>query len=437
DVGFAFQVAPESGAVIARDTTMQFDFNHLNDEESEQEITRILFTKTDVKITVETYDKTYPKGFLVITVQLPGTNDSIVIDASEQGTTVTPKQNLEVKLNTQATTTYNVKFRITGDGTTSIGTNDRINISIAFTESDYVVYGHFYYNDGKRHMQPYSVDLFSYLPEGCELRFFAPSFKFDVYNNIGIPFIFDIDTIFSSEHGGDAQSGHRVELVTGNVIKRAESFGDLSHSAITIDNTSFPDGNASSIFNTALTSISASYIFRAPERGSSHVTTEDQFISSDSYMRMTASAQLPIWLDTGSVIAYADTLDGIDIEDYDYITNAELLFTYTSQLPLSFDVTITLLDADLRPVDVTKSNKYFYQIKAASVGSEGEVSKPEEGEFSIEYDNDVINELKKAKHLKVSVKAKGATPNSKIKITNNDKLSIKVKLRTEGGLTVK
>jgi hypothetical protein len=435
DVGFDFQVAPTQGAVIAQDTTMTFDFNNLNND-SEQEINSLLFRKTDIKVTVNTYGKTYPEGFLVITLQLPGTNDSIVIDASK-GSFVEPKQNLKVLLNKEQTTEYSVKFKITGDGTTTIATNDRINIAIAFTNSDYIVYGYFYYNDGKKQMQPYSVDLFSYLPEGCDLRFFAPSFKFDVSSNIGIPFIFDIDTIISHEYGESDPKYVSVSLSENNVIARADSLGDLECSSIAVDKTSFPDGNASSIFNTKLTSIGASFSFRAPEIGNS-LAAKEQFISSDSRLTMTANAQLPIWLDAGSVVAYADTLDGIDIEDYDYITDAKLLFAYTSYLPMGFAITITLLDEQMNPIAVAEPDKYAYEIKAAPVDGDGGViqSNPTQGEFSIEYKNDVISDLKKAKHLVVNVKAKGATPGSKIKITNNDKLSIKVGLRTEGGLTV-
>ena len=284
--------------------------------------------------------------------------------------------------------------------------------------------------------------MFSYLPEGTSLRFFAPSFKFNVSSNMGIPFIFDLDSIASTsyEDGVDVPKSVRVSLTKDSVIARADDPEAEASSIITVDNTSFPDLNASDIFKTTLRSINASYTFRAPERGSL-LASEEQFIDSRSRIRMTASAQLPIWLDKGSVITYADTLDfdSLDEEDYDYITNADLIFTYTSCLPIGFDVTITLLDKNKSVIAVANPDKYKYEIKAAPVDDDGRVNQnnPLKDEFRIGYDSSLIDDLKKAKHLKIDVKAVGATPNSKIKIADSDKLSIKVGLRTEGGLTVK
>jgi hypothetical protein len=439
-VGFDVSLTPQAGEVIMQETEQDFDFNSLNSDHSVQKINRLLFKQTTIEVKVNTHNKDYPPGFLVVTVHLPGTKDSIVIDVSNKSISQ-PKTNLEVQLNSATQATYAVKFKITGDGSTQIATNDKIGVSIEFTKSDYIVYGHFYYNEGKNiKMEPYKVDLFSYLPEGTSLRFFAPSFKFNVTSNMGVPFIFDMDTIASTYYGASTPSYAKVDMRKDTVIARAGALGESASSTITLDNTSFSGSStASDIFTTALTSIGASYAFRTPGSGDPLAEAE-QFIASDSWLKMTASAQLPIWLDKGSVIAYADTLefDDIDIEDYDYITNAVLLFTYTSYLPLGFDVTITLLDKNKSAISVANPNRYSYAIEAAPVDDDGNVNpgNPEAGEFSIEYDRSVIDDLKKTKYLKISVKASGATQNSKIKITDNGKLSVKVGLRTEGGLTV-
>ncbi|MDR2814890.1 MAG: hypothetical protein LBB79_09620 [Prevotellaceae bacterium] len=433
NVGFSVGITPHKDEVIEQDTTMAFDFNNLNDDNSSQEISRILFKKTNVKVTVDTYGKSYPAGFLVITMPLPGTTDSIVIDASTDS--VYPKENLTVKMGNNAVTSYTTRFKITGNGTTEIAASDMINITVAFTESDYVVYGHFYYNDGERLSEPYEINLFDFMPEGTDLRFFAPSLKFNLSSNIGIPFIFDMDTITSTIHGEANPKHIKVTLNKNNVVYPADAPEKEAVSVITIDNSSFPNNNASDIFSTGVSSIAAAYTFRAPERGDS-LADKEQFIASNGKLKLTASIQMPFWLDTGSVIAYADTLDGIDVEDFDYITNASLIFTYTSRLPIGFDVTIALLDERKREIAVEKPDKYRYQIEAASVDGNGVVSNPKKGEFSINYDSSIINDLKKAKHLVIRVKATGATPNSKIKITDNDGLTIKAGLRTEAGFQV-
>jgi hypothetical protein len=431
---FGGELTPPSGSVVERTDTMEFDFNALNDDPSTQEIKKILFRSTEVEVRVNTYNKTYPEDFLLITMQIPGASDSIVIDASRTFSKET-KTNLEIKMNKEKSTPYTIKFKITGDGTTSIATSDSINISITFKNSDYVVYGHFYYTEGKKQMDPYKVDLLSYLPEGTKLRFYAPSFKFKASSSIGVPFIFDLDAITSYAHGSPP-THVKANLLKDSVIFGATEVGKTASNTIIVDASSFPDGNASEIFTTEVDSISATYAFRAPERGSTLAEAE-QFIVRDSKMSLTASVQLPLWLDTGSVIAYADTLDGIDVEEYDYITNAKLIFACTSRLPLEFGVTVTLLDKDRKEIVVTQPDKYHYTISAAEVDGSGDVSQPKESEFSISYEGSVIDDLKKAKYLKISVKAKGATRNSRIKITSSDKLSIKASLRVEGGLTVK
>ncbi|MDR1022510.1 MAG: hypothetical protein LBL94_04455 [Prevotellaceae bacterium] len=431
--GFNFTAKPSAGSVMEKDTTMTFDFNNLNDDGEVQEITRILFKETTIKVKVNTFDANYKKDFMVITMQIPGTTDSIVIDAS-QASSSEKKINLEIRMDKEDKINYKVKFKVTGDGESEISTEAKIDISIAFEDSEYAVFGYFYYNDGKKQMQPYHVNLFSYLPEGTDFRFFAPSFKFDVTSNIGIPFIFDLDTLTSYSHDESEPTHVKINMGGSNIINRAPTLGSSATSAIVIDKDKFPGGNASAIFKTSLDSISAAYAFKVPERDNS-TDQEEQFIESGSWMRMTASAQMPFWLDGGSVIAYADTITGIDLSAAnDYITSAALIFTYTSNLPLGFEVTITPLDENMRPIEVSSPDKYRYNIKAAPVDGDGAVSSPLKGTFNIDYDKSVAGEMKKAKHLKINVKAKGVTPDAKIKIADTNGLEIKVELRAEGGV---
>jgi hypothetical protein len=436
NVGFD-AMTPRPGFTIQHEATVPFDFNSLNQNNTVQEITRILFQETSIKVSVNTYGKNYPKGFLVMTMQIPGTTDSIVIDPF-YASIDHRKTNLMIYVNKAQTTDYKIKFKITGDGITPIALDDMINISISFDEdSKYVVYGYFYYNDGNPQMQPYHVNLFSYLPEGTDLRLYAPSIKFNVTSNIGIPFIFDLGSITSYLHGEQQPRVVATHLVKDSVIHRARDLVVAANSTITIDTSTFPNNNASDIFNTKLDSISTAYTFRAPMRGSSLIDTVEQFIASDSWMKLTASIQMPFWLDAGSVFTYADTILKEDF-DNEYITSASLIFDYTSNLPVSFALTITLLDENKEQIQVSPSSseKYSYNIEAASVDGRGVVTIPSDGQFIIDYSGSMIDELKKAKHVVINLKATGATPGSKIKIMDTNSLKIRAELRTEGGLTV-
>jgi hypothetical protein len=435
NVGFPISIVFPQNTIIAQDTTMQFNFNSLNQDNTVQEITRILFKKTNIKVRVETSLNKNKKGFLIVTMQIPGTTDSIVIDACDT-LTEHKKTNLMIMADKKQTTDYKIKFKITGNGETSISPNDRINISIAFEDSEFVVYGYFYYSDGKKQMQPYHVDLFSFLPEGTDLKLYAPSIKFDIASNIGIPFIFNLDTITSYIHGEPEPTYVETHLVKDSVINRSTELGVPALSTITIDKSTFPDDNASAIFNTKLDSLSTGYIFKAPMFGSSLVGATEQFIGSDSWMRLTANVQMPFWLDSGSVITYADTIESEDLTN-EYITSASLTFRYTSKLPLGFEFTVKLLDKDKKPVEVSAPEKYRYNIKAAPVDAYGDVAaNSRDGEFIIEYDANTVDELKKAKYVVINLKATGATPQSRIKIMNTNSLKISAELRTEGGLTV-
>jgi hypothetical protein len=434
--GFNFTVKPANGAVLERDTTMTFDFDGMNDDEAVQKINRILFKETTLKVNVNTYGKIYPPGFLALTMEIPGANDSIVIDMSQRAISE-KKTNLEIRMNQNATTSYKIKFKVTGDGNTTIATDAQIDIDIAFEDSEYAIYGYFYYNDGKRQIQPYHVDLFSYLPEGTDVRFYAPSFKFNVTNNIGIPFIFDMDTVTSYGHDESEPTHVALNMEGNNIINAAPAPGSPVTSTIVIDKDKFPGGNASAIFKTSLDSISATYTFKTTERSSALAGEAEQFIESNSWMRVTASAQMPFWLDAGSVIAYADTIANIDLDlANDYITNASLIFSYTSHLPIGFELTIVPLDENKRAIAVSSPDRYRYDIKAASVDGSGAVSSPLKGELVINYDENIANDLKKAKHLIVKVKATGATPSSRIKITDANGMEVKVELRAEGGVAI-
>jgi hypothetical protein len=429
-----FDPTPGNGVPLEKDATMMFNFNRLNDDETVQELTGILFKKTTIKVNVNTFDKTYDPGFLVMTMQIPGTDSIIVIDAS-RGSFSENKTNLKMQINKNKTTDYNVNFKVTGDGSTTIAADAQVDVTIAFEDSEYVVYGYFYYNDGIKQMEPFDVNLFSYLPEGTDLRFYNPSIKFNVTSNIGIPFLFDLDTLTAHNHGESEPTHESLKMNENDGIKRATTLGDSTISTIVIDKSNFVDENKTlAMFKTSLESISAAYTFRALERDQLTDTTE-QFIESGSYLRMTASAQLPFWLDTGSVIAYADTIADIDLsEANDYITSASLIFNYTSNLPIGFEVTIIPLDENKRDIAVASPDKYRYSIASAPVDGDGVVSRPLEGTFSIDYDKSIADEMGKAKHLVIKVKAKGFTPKSRIKITDVNGLEVKVELRAEGGI---
>jgi hypothetical protein len=235
----------------------------------------------------------------------------------------------------------------------------------------------------------------------------------------------------------------RPNLTGKNVIHRATLNKPAVTSTIMIDREGFPDGSISSIFQTNMDSISADYTFRALGRGESYEgmpadeVAEEQFIGSDSRLRMTFSAQMPFWLDAGSVIAYADTIeDVVEDIDNDYITSASLIFSYTSHLPIGIEITVALLDENRQEVEVEYKDRYRYFINAAPVDAEGAVSNPLDGSFSIDYDESIINDLKKAKHLVIKAKATGEKSSSRIKITEKDKFKVKAELRAEGGLSV-
>jgi hypothetical protein len=94
------------------------------------------------------------------------------------------------------------------------------------------------------------------------------------------------------------------------------------------------------------------------------------------------------------------------------------------------------LDENKRAIAVSSSDRYRYDIKAAPVDESGAVSSPLKGELVIHYDKDIANDLKKAKHLIVKVRATGATPSSRIKITDANGMEVKVELRAEGGVDI-
>ncbi|MDR3704880.1 MAG: hypothetical protein P4L28_03110 [Paludibacteraceae bacterium] len=424
------QTIPSTTKTYTKDS--KFNYTKINDNKNEQKIDSIHFYSSKIEVKTET---NLDPGVLKVQIHLTN-GDVITLNMNQQlKDTIITENNFSIDV-VNKETTIPVDIILTGNGSAQMTSSSFVKIQITpqYNNSQYVAYGTFNYAKPVNQTAVYPINLNKYLPDSCTIYPVNPRIKFDVSSNLGVPIDFKISSLTTKQTKPLVIKN--AHFATGDstikLINRAYSVGSTASTSFTFDGGD-NNGNLDDLFKIKVDTASLNFGFKVNQ------TTDatEQFIKSDSKVKLNASVTMPVWLAEGSQLAYNDTLKNIDKDLADILNNATeavIRLNNTNNLPFKINVKVKMLDANFNVI--TATNIYSYDVNAATTDANGSVIKATESVFYIKYNTATIADLKKAKHLLIETIGNNTGQKMLIKTTNG--ITIKMgAYATSTGINIK
>jgi len=433
-------VLPNNPTPVPFTVVESYKFNDINKTPAKQRVDSMRFKNTIISVAV-TSSINFPAGFASLSIQLPpefvdGNNSVIDLPLTGLHTSQDfPYPTFVVKANGSGLTNFPITVKLRGNGVTPISATDTIAVNISLKNSDFVAYG-FFNNDSIVHRsEDLKLNLYKVLPKGCVVYPVEPQITFNMINtNVGIPLQLNIEELKTYENSATppktATATFNGSPTTSYALPRATAVDVPQTSSITLDQTP-SNGNLANLFKIKVDSASVKFNLQVMP----HAVSND-FVSTDSKMRVIVGINVPFWLDAGSMLTISDTTSNSikGILNSKDITKAVLKLNSSNKLPVDVTVFFELLDAN--NLVIPTAGVYKYTIKAATVDADGVPVTPTVSNFNITYDSTTIADLKKATKFKITVQAKGMDINSKMKFRMQDYINIKIFGYAQGGISL-
>lgn len=430
DYGVLPQTIPSNTTTYSKNSA--FNYTKINDNSNDQQIDSIRFYTSNIDVKVQT---NLDPGVLKLRIHLSD-NDIVELNMNEQTKDTSIIENNYVLNIVDKKATIPVDIILTGNGSAQITSSSYIKIQITpdYDNSDFVAYGTFKYTDVVTKNAVYPINLNKYLPDSCSIYPVDPRFKFDITSNLGVPVDFKIKSLSTKQTSPLVIKPAHFETGDSTTIQinRAYTVGQYATTTFTLDGGD-NNGNIDDLFKIRVDTATLDFGFKVSQ------TTDatEQYIKSDSKIKIIAAVTMPVWLDEGSKLAYNDTIKNIDVDLSDLLDNgteAVVRLYNINHLPFKANVKVKMLDENFNVIATT--NVYSYDVNAGVVDANGSVTKATESYFYIKYNEGAIDDLKKAKHMLIQVT--GNNNGNKMLIKTTDGIKIKVgAYSTSTGINVK
>lgn len=422
-------------------TLNSYNFNSINDIPSEKVIDSIRFSSAILAIeATSTYN--FPSGSMKIDITLPdefqnadGSPITTSLNlAGLNSVSQTTMSNFVVKILKNTSTSYPITVTMkAGSPNQNIPNNATINIKVSLKNPQFVAFGVFNYPHLLNTRQAgFNLDIYKSIPDGI-LMPVNPQVQFDLSSNVGVPMQFNMNyirtqTIDSIQKVNASFNG---SISKAFVFNKATAYPQMHDTSYVFDNTT-ANGQTDKLFEIRAEKIRTQF-------GIGTGSASNEYVPSDSKMKVGIKATLPFWMKENTNLTYIDTLENIDkdikdVVDDDHITRAALVLKVANNLPIKFLLTLDLIDANGNIINST--NAHQYTITSAPVDANGLVTATNNLEIKVLYDTNTINELRQAKHLRYTIKAEGFDSSKKIKVSGNDWLKIKAGAYAIGGVSI-
>jgi len=424
------QTIPSTTMTYTKNST--FNYTKINDNINEQKIDSIHFYSSKIGLQIGT---NLDPGVLKIKIHL--TNGDVITLNMDQQTkdTIISENNFSINVvNKDATIPVDVILKGNGSAQMTSSSYVKIKITPDYANSQYVAYGTFKYANAVALNATYPINLNKYLPDRCFIYPVNPRIKFDVSSNVGIPIDFKISSLTTKQTSpAKTRTAHFASGDSTTIsINRAYTVGSYASTSFTFDGGD-NNGNLDNLFSIRVDTAALNFGFKVT--GTTDAT--EQYIKSDSKIKLKASVTMPVWLADSSTLAYNDTIKNVNSDLSDILDNgteATIRFSNTNNLPFKINVKVKMLDSNYNVV--TGTDIYSYDVGAATVDANGSVTKATESYFYIKYNASTIADLKKAKNMLLEITGNNAGNKMLIKTTNGIQIKVGA-YATSSGINVK
>ena len=341
--------------------------------------------------------------------------------------------------NDETKTPIRIDFEIVSDGNLTIYPNSTIQLSSQFRLiQSQIAWGYF------DHAKYVSRDLIQQvLPENFfdnpnitnnKLLFADPKINLNIHSNVGIPLIFNFDSIY---------------VITTNNERIYADFDGSTKFTMPIDKPSTTYGTDIHTFtfdkeygktNRLFEAIPKEIIYQWEVATQQYKSDDDKihYLVEPIELTMDVEVKIPLQLNPTSFFTYSDTIEAnlsdlIGSTDSMENINIEVLKLYLKHvniMPLKTTVTPHFLDENSNIIDFDCQ----IEIASAKVDSEGAAIEENIGESVIEIKSEDIDKIMKTNKIALYINFYGYDENSMIKITMDDKLSLHLSVFAKGGI---
>lgn len=344
--------------------------------------------------------------------------------------------NLKIKFSNSNIIPIRIAYSYTTSSSFTIDDNVKIKADISSTTLDPLnIWGLFYdsnyFTEDHIHTEM-SVDFInSFLSNGYNLLFSNPQIDFTIKNNIGIPLIFKIDSIYTTDNEGNIERADFNGSTSYNLhTAKPAKIGEYTSATALFDKN---NGGTNKLFR--IKPVSINYIWAIGNDLSSGENAEGHFVQFPIKNEAVASVKIPLQLDETSYVTYNDTIKA-DLSDLQSnINNAtsedsiekdvkelKIFLDILNKIPVTAIGNFTFLDENGLAV-YTYSN---FNIASADVNSDGMSTSASKQSITLTFTKDNIDKILRTKKIIISLKAQGKDDNSKIYIRANDYIYVNV-----------
>lgn len=328
---------------------------------------------------------------------------------------------------------FTLNLKVNGiDANVFTNPTSTITISMYFTDLDFeTAYGKFKPEIIGNSVVKLPLTMKELVPNSF-LRFANPIIKLKTTSSLGADLKFQLDYLKASTTGDPLSvkyawfEGHttnsKYEILAGPI-----NYGDapVVKEIPQLDNA---NGELDQLFDTRPYPDSLEYkfsVFSAP------VSTRAQdFVTSNSYVKVNIEAQIPMALKSGSYFDLKDSIINVNTTigtALDNIDSAVLVLKVTNGLPIKANYSMTLWDDTNLPISTSMITDYV--IEAPAVNDLGYVDTPATGLIAqlitIKLSKVEIAQLKKTSKIKFTIRVDGRDTTKPIHITTTNNFTIK------------
>ena len=142
---------------------------------------------------------------------------------------------------------------------------------------------------------------------------------------------------------------------------------------------------------------------------------------------------MPLWFEEGCHFTYTDTIRDMNIDDIldnEFVRKATIKFVATNSFPFGGKVKFKMLDQNENVITTFKD--YTFDIARGKTDASGNATSAVTDTIWLHYDEDMIKDLKRTKHMVVTVSTYPEPLDHKVRISKDNKITFKGGIYAEG-----
>ncbi|MBP5742126.1 MAG: hypothetical protein J6W49_01640 [Paludibacteraceae bacterium] len=156
-------------------------------------------------------------------------------------------------------------------------------------------------------------------------------------------------------------------------------------------------------------------------------------LNNTDFLKLNVKFIMPLWFEEGCHFTYTDTIKDMrinDILDNEFVKKATIRFVATNSFPFGGKVKFKMLDQNFNPIGTFKN--YVYDLASAKTDGNGRVVSSVNDTIWLHYDEDMIDDLKRTKHMVITVSTDPEPMPNKVRISEDNNITFKGGIYTEG-----